>query len=301
MAKPILLVGNGINNISNNVSWSQLLKDIIDDLGVSVDKNTINSKPFPLLYEEIYIKSVQQGDMKEYELKKTISDKVGIIVANEIHERITSGIFSDILTTNYELTLEDCISDGSKLPNLGIKRELKFSVFRHSNVNDINFWHIHGDMGRPASILLGYEHYSGQLQMMREYVMHGHEKDHRFNPLDKRIGQDDYELLSWIDHFFTGRIHIVGLTLNFIETDLWWLITYRARKQHEKLRSGEAYEAFAEKLKASEITYYYPAKYRESSKEKLQLMESFDIKTVAIERPHDVSYYHEVLNRIEAS
>ena len=226
MAKPIILVGNGINNISNSVSWSQLLEDLIDDLGVSVDKNAINNKPFPLLYEEIYIKSLQKGDLKERELKQTISEKVGVIAANEIHHRITNGTFSDILTTNYELTLESCISIEDKIRNKAIKREIKYSVYRRGEINDINFWHIHGDMTRPASILLGYEHYSGQLQMMREYAHYGPKKKN-YNPLERRLGKEGYKTNSWIDHFFTGKIHIVGLTLDFIETDLWWLITYQ--------------------------------------------------------------------------
>ena len=299
MQKPTILVGNGINNISNQVSWSQLMEDIIDELGVDVDKARINSKPFPLLYEEIYIKTLQTGTIEEYELKQLISEKVGAIKGNEIHERIVSGLFSDILTTNYELTLENCLTDASKLRNKGIKRELKFSVYRHTNVNDINFWHIHGDMERPASILLGYEHYSGQLQVMREYVTKGDNQNRSYDPLDLRIGKEDYELTSWIDHFFTGKIHIVGLSLDYIETDLWWLMTYRARKLHGSKRNSDTYQAFMDHLRASELIYYYPAKYH--NEEKTQLMQSFNIQTVPVDLPHGFDYYHQVLDRIEAS
>lgn len=298
--KPTILVGNGINSINNNLSWSDLLIEVIEDLKVDVDTNNIWEKPFPLLYEEIYIKAIQISNISEFRVKKMISDKVGAIASNEIHQRITSGIFSDILTTNYEHTLEECIASDSKYPNLGLVKESKFSIFRHSAINDINFWHIHGDMNKPGSILLGYEQYSGQLQMMRNYVVSGtnyQSKKAHFNPLMTRLGKRNYELTSWIDHFFKGKMHIVGLTLDFIESDLWWLITYRARKKFEKSRNNKLYKDFLRVLRDSEIYYYYPEKYY--NEEKNQLMEANDIKTIVIDQ-EGISFYHKVLDMIEA-
>ena len=37
---------------------------------------------------------------------------------------------------------------------------------------------------------------------------------------------------SWINLMFTHDIHIVGLTLDVCEIDLWWLLTYRAQLFH---------------------------------------------------------------------
>lgn len=38
-----------------------------------------------------------------------------------------------------------------------------------------------------------------------------------------------FDGLSWIELFFNADIHILGLQLDFIETDLWWLLNKRAR------------------------------------------------------------------------
>ena len=193
--KPTILVGNGINSINNKLSWSDLLIDVIKELKVDVDLNNFWEKPFPLLYEEIYIKAIQINDVPELAVKKMIGDKVGAITSNEIHRRIISGAFADILTTNYEHSLESCLEVESNYPNLGMVRESKFSIFRHSTINDIRFWHIHGDMNTPSSILLGYEHYSGQLQMMRNYVVSGtnyQSKKAHFNPLMTRMGKKNF-------------------------------------------------------------------------------------------------------------
>ncbi|MGB3467973.1 MAG: hypothetical protein WBA74_21995, partial [Cyclobacteriaceae bacterium] len=85
--KSSILVGNGINNISNKLSWSDLLIAIIKEVGADVSTDNINKKPFPLFYEEIYISAIKNSNLTEYELKEIISNKVGAIVKNEIHER----------------------------------------------------------------------------------------------------------------------------------------------------------------------------------------------------------------------
>lgn len=51
-----LLVGNGINNISNNINWKELLIDLMR----SIDKENIinlDKKPFLNIYEEIYTRA----------------------------------------------------------------------------------------------------------------------------------------------------------------------------------------------------------------------------------------------------
>ncbi|MGB3464352.1 MAG: SIR2 family protein, partial [Cyclobacteriaceae bacterium] len=217
------------------------------------------------------------------------------------HERITSGIFSNILTTNYEYTLESCLTEDLRMKNLGIIRETKYNIYRHSQVGKVKFWHIHGDMYRPSSILLGYEQYSGQLQVMRNYVVSGtnyHNKAASILPLNKRMGEKDYQLHSWIDHFFSGDLHIIGLSLDYIESDLWWLITYRSRQIHEKPGKGDRYRGMRTALQKSAIYYYYPEKYYD--REKIELMEASNVNTVSIPIGNSVDFYHEVLDRIES-
>lgn len=46
-----LLIGNGINNITNGNSWLDVLNNLGETYGITIDTH---EKPFPLAYEEIY-------------------------------------------------------------------------------------------------------------------------------------------------------------------------------------------------------------------------------------------------------
>ena len=298
--KPVLLVGNDINNVTNNISWQGLLKEIIDAANVQIDVGNMLKKPFPLLYEEIYLNSIRSSDLPEIELKRRIGKIVDQIKPNSIHSRIAESTIDNVLTTNYEHSLERSIKSRAKrLRNLGIIKEAKYSIFRHHELGNKFIWHIHGDMYAPNSILLGYEQYSGQLQQMRNYLITGSNYksgDVPKRPLINRLGQGDYQLLSWIDFFFSRDIHILGLKLDFTESDLWWLFTIRSRRIFEKqLRRGK-FEPFLYQAMNSSIHYYYPAEYHDQ--QRVELMQVNGMKTIAIDEANKEVYYHKVLDRI---
>lgn len=232
MDKFSLLVGNDINNISPGISWSDLLTNIKIKYHVTALEN--GQKPFPMLYEEIFLNAIKIQHLNEKELKTYISDSVSQIKQNEIHELIRALPTKNIITTNYEFSLEGSIPKN----NTSLVRETTYSVFRRHETNDKTYWHIHGDCDSPNSINLGYEHYCGQLQKMRDYVVNGtnYTSDTVFKAaLIKRLKQKkNLQLQSWIDLFFTQDIHILGLSLDFVEIDLWWLLTYRARNKFYK-------------------------------------------------------------------
>jgi len=43
---------------------------------------------------------------------------------------------------------------------------------------------------------------------------------------------------SWIDLFFTHDIYFIGLGLDFVEQDIWWLLNYRANVKKRFLAKG---------------------------------------------------------------
>ena len=230
MKNSVLLIGNGINNINNKESWINLLKAISKKCKVSRKVGINNDKPFPLLYEEIYLKS---NSISELSLKRFIANEVKNIQENEIHKLIRYIGFKDIITTNYEYTLQGINGSMKKtvIKNKGKILESRYSIFRHNEINGTRFWHIHGECNVAGSITLGYEHYSGQLQQMRNYVVSGtnYTKKSNQKSLTSRIKSNEIFHESWIDFFFTHNIHIIGLALDFVESDIWWLLTYRAR------------------------------------------------------------------------
>ncbi|MBL0740272.1 SIR2 family protein [Chryseolinea lacunae] len=285
MQKFTLLVGNGINNIEKDNSWENLIKEIgqFCKIGFAIDDE--KKKQFPLLYEEIFLSSARDCNIRENDLKKFIAEKVSVIKSNVLHDAIRALPIDDIITTNYEFSLEGTMPE----KNEGIVGEKLYSIFRHYTVDKKRVWHIHGDCLYPNSINLGFEHYGGQLQNIRNYVATGtsyaSKKASRL-PLMKRLETGHLNGASWIDLFFTTHLHIIGLTFGFVETDLWWLLTYRARM---KIRD--------KKLVQNQISYYIPERFAAASKHKLDLFKATDVNVVVIAKD-DEAYYRHIFEKI---
>ena len=287
MRNNVLLIGNGINNLTNKESWSNLLKSMAMFCKVDGDVEISNLKPFPLLYEEIFLRS---RNISELSLKRHISKEVRGIIGNDIHDLIRAKEFNDIITTNYDYTLQGNQSTKTTdaLKNQGVVKETKYNIFRHNKVSKTKVWHIHGECNSPGSITLGYEHYGGQLQQMRNYVVSGTHYKNKKNQksLSRKLRTGEVCFESWLDLFFKKNIHIIGLSMDFVETDLWWLLTYRARLM--KSERGKI---------SNKIFYYTPQKYIESSKQRMDLMKSINIEIVK-KNKENVEYYTEVLKSI---
>lgn len=246
-----LLVGNDINSLNPGYDWKQLLKDLINRIGANNEIVHIKEQ-FPLLYEEICTFANSRNTASEGEIKQFIADKVQKLNPNHIHAELTNLGIKEILTTNYEFSLEKSVNDSfTQFVNNGIVAETKYSIFRNTTLDGLRFWHIHGDAQSSGTIALGYEHYSGYLQNMRNYVVSGSRdsyKNVKFEPLVKRLRNKlDENYKSWLDIFFTNDVHIIGLGLEFVEIHLWWLLTYRARAKN-----------ISKLLSRNKIYYYYP-------------------------------------------
>lgn len=96
----VLLIGNAINNINNSTSWENLLKRIVKVSGNNI--NVSKEKPFPLLYEEIYLKALKSSNIDEDELKSKIAEIISEIEPNEIHDELLALNIRDYITTNYD-------------------------------------------------------------------------------------------------------------------------------------------------------------------------------------------------------
>jgi len=286
MKNNVLLIGNGVNNINNNESWENLLKSIKEKFKFSNNIEINTEKHFPLLYEEIYLNSINSSELS---LREFIADEVKKINENEIHKLIRDKGFEDIITTNYDYTLQGI--DSSKIKNSGEVREKKFNIFRNNEVNGTRIWHIHGECNVPESITLGYAHYCGQIQQMRNYVVSGTSYKNKLNqkPLCSRIGINEVFHESWIDIFFTKNIHIIGLSLDFVETDLWWLLTYRARLLKRKVA-----------LFSNKIIYYIQEKYINESKHKhkIEMLKAVNIE-INIRKSENEKYYKEIIDVVK--
>jgi len=296
--KPVLFVGNDINNTVEGRSWADLVKGLIHQFADSTIKCR-NDDPFPLVYEQIYLCGLRLEKVTAGEgmIKREIADWVKTIQPNDIHPKIMGLDVGHVITTNYDLTLEKAadIYGGEGEKNATF-RETKYSLFRSRRAGDKTVWHIHGDLVTPNSINLGYEQYSGYLQHMRDYVVNGKIRPKMGGPLMARLGASDFQIQSWIDLLFTRDVFIFGFRLDQVEMHLWWLLAYRARKLAEgKLDARQ-----------NRIVYFYPSSLLEegcpakpSLERRLEMLKAFEVETAGCDgEPGTERYYEKVLEKV---
>jgi hypothetical protein len=252
----------------------------------------MEDKPFPMLYEEIFVEAVKNRRFKESDIKNFFAREVSNLEPNDVHRLIVEAGAENIFTTNYDLTLEKLfIQTPGDLKNNGVIKESTFSLFRHYKINKTNFWHIHGDANISCSITLGYEHYSGYLQQMRNYVANGTGTAYKikFDPLIRRLRNKNFTSSSWVDLFFTQDIYIIGLTMDFIEIHLWWLLTFRQRLKLIKQVPVK-----------NNIVYFYPDVLGKKIQNKLDLLRSIGVTPFSISYSDNnkMKYYQTILKKI---
>ncbi len=269
MIRKTLFIGNGINKLDSNLSWNEMLKGIINDM----DKNNeipFENKPYPLLYEEIYTRGKKYSKYDEKRIKNNIYNLTNKLQSNDYHRKLMDLPVKNIITTNYDYCLENA---NGKIDN-NINKEKKYSLFRKRISGDKAIWHIHGELDIKESLMLGYEHYAGALQKMRNYVTNGISTKKKVYKSPFCEGKKDFEKEkhSWIDIFLRDEIHIVGFRFGFDEIDLWWLLSYRNRLILEKNKE------------CGDIYYYFLVEViSDKEKSKLDMLEILGVKLKIIE------------------
>jgi hypothetical protein len=295
--KPVLFVGNDINNTVEGHSWGDLVDHLIHKFANAKIKRR-EDDAFPLLYERIYLSALRSKKIEpgERTLKKEIADWTSKIVPNGIHRKIMSMDVEHLITTNYDYALEKAAgpddSTGKKSAEL---RETRYSLFRRRSAGGKTVWHIHGEIDTPNSINLGYEQYSGYLQNMRDYVVSGKIRPKFGGSLLSRLSKPDFQIRSWVDLLFQSEVFILGFRLDQVEMHLWWLLAFRARR----LAEGKLDPA-------NRITYYYPtnlldkkSKAKSATERRLEMLNAFEVETVGCDgEPGKDPYYEKVLEAI---
>jgi len=140
-----LLVGNGCNLLSGDLSWRRLIENLSSSLAAYPHHHRINGhndningkshdasvtpassttngskeeltiefdvrKPFSMVYEELYLQAMRKANKKipENEVKGMIARMLEELPANDFHRKLVSSGFNHILTTNYDYNLEKC-------------------------------------------------------------------------------------------------------------------------------------------------------------------------------------------------
>lgn len=274
----VIFVGNGINLLTQDAkSWQDVLGELSKIVGDPTLIDFMDYVPFTLFYEAICSRYFRHGEKSDIALKRHIAKLLSNMKDNPFHHEIAKLGFRHIITTNYDYCLENSIVGGKPLIHDDLRSENRYSVFRRTKINSSYIWHIHGEVDKPSSIMLGNEQYGGHFQKIRTYLTTP-------NTSPFISGEKDFEkkkVYSWVDVFLRDEIHIVGFSFDYSEIDMWGLLSYKSRLHREK------------KVDCGQTYYYHwtgkPANKFDKAKIRLlgslgvNVIEIFDVKDYAKE------------------
>lgn len=330
-----ILIGNGINLLDSgqSFSWKELLSKLKVECNITTDLEN-PFKPFPLAFEEMLCNKPGQKfyDSKVRFLKEKIHEIFLEIINketgyNKYHEKISSLPYNDILTTNYDYSIENSALSSFKKSKkeLALNRlERKYSLKRGYSIRNKKIWHIHGELYdtrnykddsifyNEESIMIGFEHYASYLQRIQENIK-GKAGSQKIENQSLIVRLKDEKMSPfWTDIFFTHNIDILGLGLDFTENHLWWLINYRSNMIRKEIP--------VQGINVNNnINYYYPRISKDSIlnvmnlnnldevlnvKMKIQktiaiadLLNAFNVNTIEIEATSYEDFYDKFINR----
>jgi hypothetical protein len=297
-----LLFGNGLNQLTTGlISW----KDLLDNIK---GKNKFENLELPhtMIYERILMERTKLSDgifAVEGNIKAEIAEQMRNISTNEYYDLVFNLGLKNYLTTNYDYSLNKKIKQNGFALNSNSTEDI-YSIRRNTSILDNKdqeigkIWNIHGEVDRPASIMLGLDHYCSSIGKLDAYLKGTYEyQDNkqkiRVNSITNKIKNGDFDKVSWVELFFNSDVHILGLSLKYSETDLWWILNKRARIMNDKKTS----------VHISNKIFYYSTSIEP---EKQGVLESFNVKVIKTDNPNPKTfnwgkYYRETLDKIASA
>ncbi len=241
-----LFFGNGINKLNpQNESWNDLLDKIKD-----YPKFKNGDLPNTMIYERIILEK-DRDSLNIFDDEFKVKDKI----ARLMEEISTNDVYSDLynlnaknyLTTNYDSAfIKSVMKNNSNLDIQSCDSEDVYSIRRVKKISSMekkekHLWHIHGEIKKPATIMLGLDHYCGEIGKIDDYIKGKYkytEKKTRIseNSILDKLEKNEFTGSSWIELFFNSNVHIFGFSFNYAEIDLWWIINKRARMKKSRFR-----------------------------------------------------------------
>lgn len=297
--KNAILFGNGFNLLSEGCpSWHDLLIGISDKTNAPI----LEEIPPTLQYEQVYLSpntsfSDLTHENEETKLKEAVKRRLSKLSTNTFYKSLKSLDVDIFITTNYDHAFYD---NDMKIIQEYDNTEKIYSIRRWKRICDdgknMCLYFIHGDISRTSSIMLGLDHYGGALAKVQDYVKGNYRRIQKcgplqevpsirnrlkdnieISPLEYGFKDSGFGLVSWIDSFFFTNLHIIGITLDFSEIDIWWLLSRRARLLKSKLVTNK-------------IFYYstFPISEIHNHLSKLRLLEKLGVQVVHHKLTQDI-------------
>lgn len=228
----VLLLGNGILRLRGGVSWEALLARIaVND---EIPDSVLREIPLAMRVEALC-----GADVEGARLRAAAEFEPTDACVTDTLRRLLRLPWDCVLTTNYTYEAESVLLGRDHFGKEDRRRTLACmdgSVYRKDNLHfcyimerkglpPLPVWHIHGDLGRPDSMILSYYSYAKAISRLQKY-----------NRQLKNAFQDAVQARrlvtprSWSDWFILGDVYTVGFGYDFSEFDLWWAAERKARE-----------------------------------------------------------------------
>lgn len=277
----VLFLGNGINRAFNGDSWETLIDKIAAEYKSGFTKADVKVLPFTMQVVAL------SGDRVDKAMKMISADMdfVNNDEQNVFLQKISALPVENIITANYTFELEQACGVKPSLHNYRKtrkftkeckKKDADFGLFKfyQPNKTEKKIWHIHGDITKPSTVIMGNYYYGKLLSEIQKYTS-GFIR--RYKTLKKQVFEIEEQ--SWVDSFLTKNVHILGFGLDTSEADIWWLIGCKKRNFPD-----------------TKIFYYEPEE--KISKGKKALLRAYDIEIID-DIPFNGEYKRFYVNAIE--
>ncbi|HET7231906.1 MAG TPA: SIR2 family protein, partial [Longimicrobium sp.] len=168
-----LFVGNGINRVgTRGLSWERLVGELALILNVNAPTTAVAERAFTLFFDSLTLEARNHGYRRSKEVKAIVAREVAKLEPGVYHRALMELGAAHVLTTNYDFTLEQVLSVPLRKPASEVSD--KYNLFRRRIVNEKTVWHLHGTVDQPESLVLGFDHYAGTVERMRQYIKRGY-------------------------------------------------------------------------------------------------------------------------------
>jgi hypothetical protein len=143
-----IFAGAGMSKAAGYVNWSELLSDIAEELGLSVDK-------------EYDLVSLAQYHVNEKGNKAKLNKKIleEFIEENDLtenHQILARLPIPTFWTTNYDVLIENALKEANKI--IDVKHQVK-QLLNTRPKRDVVVYKMHGDVSLPAEAILTKQQY----------------------------------------------------------------------------------------------------------------------------------------------
>lgn len=228
MRQKTLFLGNGLNRtLADFVSWEELM----NQLGSAEPEGS--GVPFPIEFEQIAARKGCSVGMRNKDPYKELRTRLAQIIDDShgeperAHMAFRNLAFEHFVTTNYDCVFEQMYDCEPLITNAGSSRNILGPI---SRCGVRHFYHAHGITKWKSTMCLGHEHYATLIGKIRSklYTADNEAKDKNNYSLQELVKGCREPSGIWPELLFTTDVAIVGLGLDYSESDIWWLLALRA-------------------------------------------------------------------------